>query len=185
MIRISIIILLSVICIQAKVIGQDYTGNTNNTSAPLPEKPTFGSKLFFGGGMGAQFGAVTYINASPLVGYRITPKLQAGVRGNYTYLSNRVVQNNILGGSLFSRYAIAPQLFAHVEYEELYFLNQPSVINPITAFLVGGGYSQKLGPRTFLNMVLLYDLRRSDNSPYSSPIVFRMGVTTGLGNFGF
>src|SRR5687768_12934957 len=49
----------------------------------------FVKKLTFGGNFGAQFGQVTFVDVSPLVGYRATDKLTVGIGGTYNFLDFR------------------------------------------------------------------------------------------------
>src|SRR5690625_7764740 len=44
-------------------------------------------KLFFGGNIGLSFGSMTYINLSPLIGYRFSKMLSAGIQINGVYES--------------------------------------------------------------------------------------------------
>jgi len=91
---------------------------TNENKA---QKPDFKSRLFFGGGFGLQFGSTTLIELSPLVGYMITPKFSVGISPTYKYYHYNApygaVNTNVFGGSIFSRYSIFQNVFAHVEYE--------------------------------------------------------------------
>ena len=56
----------------------DYTyareESNESTQEPAQQKSQFLDKLFVGGGLGAGFGNYTYINISPIIGYRVTPK---------------------------------------------------------------------------------------------------------------
>src|SRR5688572_2037774 len=91
----------------------------------VKEKVPFKDRIFIGGSLGLQFGSATYIDVSPLVGYQISKKLQAGVGVTYIYYKvkdsnyNYEYETSIYGGRLFSRYYILDNLFAHGEYEIL------------------------------------------------------------------
>lgn len=110
---------------------------TMNAQNPYQEKP-FASKLLFEGIVGLQFGTITAVEVSPMVGYKVTSSLVAGVGFTYQYsnypdfylnlengnLSDRKI--NIVGGRLFGRYYFADWfegllggLFVHGEYEHL------------------------------------------------------------------
>ena len=60
---------------------KSYSAFAQNPPRIKEEKPNwkFKDRIFVGGGVQAQFGTVTVIGASPIVGYTITPKLSAGV----------------------------------------------------------------------------------------------------------
>ena len=72
------ILCVSLFFVSKMTIGQNYGENN------MP-KQTFASHLFFGGGLGLQFGSMTLIEISPLVGYKITPKFSIGVSPTYKY----------------------------------------------------------------------------------------------------
>ena len=40
-------------------------------------------RIFYGGNLGLQFGTITFIDASPLIGYRLTDKLSLGTGISY------------------------------------------------------------------------------------------------------
>ncbi len=148
-------------------------------------------RIFFGGDLGIQFGTVTIINVSPLVGYRITPDLAAGIGITYQYYNDKRFDpdfsTSIYGGRIFGRYYILDNLFAHTEYEVL---NYDAVFvdgtgslfqDRITAnnIYVGGGYRQPLGGKANLELMILYNINESAQSLYENPII-RMGITVGI-----
>src|SRR5688572_11858407 len=77
----------------------------------------FSDRLFFGGNFGLQFGSYTYVDISPMVGYKITERLAAGVGATYIYYSvddhvyNLNYKTHIYGGSIFSRFRVTEQFF--------------------------------------------------------------------------
>ncbi|MBK7910954.1 MAG: hypothetical protein KA193_12825 [Bacteroidia bacterium] len=157
---------------------------------PAPsEGDRFIDRVFFGGNFGLQFGTQTIIEIAPIVGYRLTDRLAAGVGGKYIYYRYRSApfeySTNMYGGSVFARYNILENLFAYTEYEILN-LDAPDPLNPyrlrrtnVTSVFVGGGYRQMLGNNSSLNLMLLYNLNESTNSPYQNPII-RIGFGFGI-----
>jgi hypothetical protein len=114
-------------------------------------------------------------------------------------------KSNVYGGGVYLRYYLSSifdsfigNIFAHVEYEYLSFV-QPYVMSPvgkirdpygntyitgnstieINSLFVGGGYRQPIGNRVSMDLLILFNLNDSYNSPYSNPI-FRLGVGVGL-----
>jgi len=114
-------------------------------------------------------------------------------------------QSNVYGGRVYLRYYLRSlfdnffgNFFAHVEYEYLFY-TQPYSFDPggtiydpgwnrvskgrqnveISSVFVGGGYAQTLGGRAFMDIMILFNLNESYNSPYSNPI-FRIGFGVGL-----
>ena len=147
---------------------------------------SFTDRLFVGGGAGLRFGDITLVQATPIIGYRITNRFQAGVGITYIYLRDNVFkyQTSVYGGKLFSRYYFIPQLFGHTEYEQL----SLETISPTDGsleriwapgFLVGGGYQVNFGANSGFFMMLLIDLIQHPAYPYNNPIL-RGGVTFGL-----
>lgn len=148
------------------------------------DEVSFKDRLYFGGNFGLQFGSVTFIDVSPLVGYMITPKLSAGVGFTYQYYSftdpfSIKRSFNIYGGRLFGRYNISEQFFAYSEYESIgipYIASDNSEQRDwVPAFYVGGGYVQRFGNRGGIGITALYNLLYSDRAISNSPFTIRVG----------
>ena len=151
-------------------------------------------RIFFGGNFGMQFGTITNIEVSPLVGYHITPRLSAGLATRFEYFRDKGViypyETTIYGGSVFTRFVVIQNLgeglgigfntgvFAQAEYEMLS-LEREYFEPPYTgtgrflvhSVLVGGGIIQPIGRRSAFLVSVLYNLNESARSPYNNPIV--------------
>ncbi len=162
-----------------------------SSAQPPLEGEKFWDKVYFGGNFGLQFGDQTVVDVNPLIGYRVTEKLSVGITATYIYYKFRdpyytslSYSSNIYGGSIFARYFLLENIFAHVE-GELLNLEVPNPIlrrnvrEDIFGFYVGGGYRQPLGDRSSLNILLLYNLNDNANSPYQNPII-RIGFGFGI-----
>lgn len=155
----------------------------------LPKQQDGGSileKLYFGGNFGLQFGTITYIDVSPLVGYRITERISAGVGITYQYYHYKDksynFSTNVFGGRVFGRYLFTEHLLGHAEYEYLNleaFDLYPRRRVGVESLLAGGGYIQSFGTNSSFVALLLYNFTPSVYTPYSNPVI-RVGV-----NFGF
>ena len=164
----SIMVLLAV-CTPAK--GQYFENKKP------PEK--FKDKLFFGGGIGLQFGSVTQIEIAPLVGYRVTERFQPGVSLTYSYYSNKnytpTLNYYTYGGSAFLRFFLFEGLFAQAEAEalnvEAYYSPTQSERIWIGNYLIGGGYFQKIGNRGGMYILALWNLNQTQYTPYSNPVI--------------
>ena len=117
-------------------------------------------------------------------------------------------KSNVYGGRIFTRYYLSSlfdnalgNIFAHLEYEYLTYTRpyisagpppDGSIADPygywyrpgkqrmeFNSVFVGGGYSQPLGGKAFIEFMLLFNLNDSYMSPYSNPI-FRLGFGVGL-----
>ena len=173
-----------------------------NEEDPAVKDLQFNQRLVYGGGFGMQFGNVTLLDFSPSVGYRVSDQLTLGTGISYKY--NHIDQytldlntgswydynSNVYGGSVWGRYYILKNIFAHAEIEQLrinYRFTSVSSTEPtmvkdgvdVTSVLVGGGYRQPLGGRVFFNILVLFNLNETDFSPYNNPII-RAGISVGM-----
>lgn len=161
-------------------------------------------RWFVGGNIGLQFGYVTLIDISPYVGYMITDHFAMGVGATYKYYRIRDYffdpylnrwqhfRSHVYGGPVFARYYISRSFFAHTEYEFLRFRNEIYVQNPggqqydrkyqhvnVHSIFIGGGYRQHFGSGNAFEIMLLWNLNETPNSPYENPVI-RMGFSIGL-----
>lgn len=148
-------------------------------------KSSLWDKIYVGGNFGLQFGYYTYIDISPLVGYRITNRLSAGPGITYRFLKIRGYEpSSTYGGRFFARRTIGRQFFAHTEYESLNtqvpdFSGRDRFVRRwVPGFFVGGGIFQPIGERAAVVIYGLYNLLYDNlRSPYQSPWVFNVGIT--------
>lgn len=167
---------------QAALVHGQYTRDDGNMKQPDKEGGFSLDRVYIGGSLGAQFGTFTFINLSPDVGYWFTDRFAAGVGGRYMYFNDRVFNfsTTIVGGSVFGRYLITDEIFAHAEYEVINgrFDRMREESFNVHSLFVGGGYIQSFGDRFFSGIMLLYNINESIYSPYRNPII---RVTFGLG----
>lgn len=143
------------------------------------EKSSFADRLFFGGNINVNFGTVTVLGATPVVGYRITDKLSAGIGGTYVYYAENIpgygdFSTSLYGGNVFARYRITNEIFLQSEYHQIntevwQFSEFRRLWIPMA--YVGGGYRVPIGSNSGLLMMILYDLIGDPNSPYSNPMI--------------
>lgn len=147
------------------------------------DSTSFKDRLYFGGNFGMQFGTVTLIDFSPLVGVMITPKYSAGLGITYQYFKDRRYyggESSSYGGRLFNRYNVLPNVFLHGEYESLnyksYYYDTPRRIWSNALFLGGGYFAPFGGGRGGANFTFLYNVLHDNiRSPYGEPYVIRVG----------
>ncbi len=149
------------------------------------KKSKLKDKIYYTGNIGLSLGNNTNIMINPLIGYRVTEKYSAGIGINYQYVSNTVTDIHVYGGSVFNRYILTPEIFAHAEYETLTYKSDiigegTSGATTFPALLVGGGYRQSLGQRVSASAMILYDVLQHENSIYPDNIVLRGGVNLGF-----
>ena len=153
------------------------------------------NRLFTGGNLGAQFGTSTFLDISPILGYYITDKFSAGIGAIYQYAGYKDrtfpaynSNTSIYGGKLFLRYNIIESIFAHAEYEALNL--ETEYFDPMNyrhstprffvhSILIGGGYRQPIGDYSSINLMVLYNINETIDSPYRNPII-RMGFDIGF-----
>jgi hypothetical protein len=144
----------------------------------------FKDRLYFGGNFGMQFGTVTLLDFSPLVGVMITPKFSSGVGITYQYFDdNRYIggESSSYGGRVFSRYNVLPNIFTHAEFEFINFDNYNILEDRFeriwaNSLFLGGGYFAPFGPRGGANFTFLYNVLHDNlRSPYGEPYVIRVG----------
>jgi hypothetical protein len=152
------------------------------------EAPPLRERLFFGGNFGLQFGTVTDIQLSPVVGLWLLPRMAIAAGPNYRFYSYRSEKTNIYGGKAYTEFVIIKNLssvipmgtntgvFLHVEDEllslESDYWKYPPVFSKrfyLNTLLAGGGISQQIGQRASMNMMVLWALNDSGYGVYSYP----------------
>lgn len=185
-----ILILLS---INLALFSQENTSNTlqhNSTPLNQPVVKDFNNlkeRLYFGGNVGAWFGSTTYINLSPLVGYKVTKQFSIGTGFTYNYYSQtyrgQKFTSTIYGANIFARYLVLENLFAQVGWDRLSVADHNSpIINSrvwIDNILVGGGYRQKFSNNGSFVAAIYYNINQTPLSPYPNPII-QIGFNIGL-----
>lgn len=156
----------------------------------------FRERIFLGGNLGLQISNITtMVNISPLVGYRVTNRISSGVGLTYQYyrqsgwgnMAGFTSVTHLYGGSFFTRYRITRDFFIHAEAEALNLDSQLNwLVDPETTnrfweynYFVGGGYRAALSDKTFINLMVLYNLNNSSVVYFQNPI-FRIGVDVRL-----
>lgn len=171
--------------------AQDYGPDPGAKKIKDKEPKSFKDKLYYGGNVALQFGSsaggnYTFIEVSPLVGYRVTEKYSVGVGVNNVYYSNLYGSFYVYGGRVFNRYLITDNIFAHAEYLNLNFPVHLSGRKWYPRALLGAGYRYQIGGNVSLYAIALYDLLYPTYStstagyPYGSPWDIRIGFGIGF-----
>ncbi|MDD4575842.1 MAG: hypothetical protein PHI36_05385 [Bacteroidales bacterium] len=148
--------------------------------------------FFTGGNLGLQFGTYTAIDVSPILGYRFTENIAAGIGATYQYYRNgRYTPANttdIYGGRVFVRYYFLEKLFLHGEAELINFKKIELVPGIGTLqneriwennLFLGVGYRQLMGEFTSMHISILYNFNQGPYSPFSNPQI-RIGFDVSL-----
>lgn len=190
----NVLLITILFCLLSNAFFAQYTKEDEKPDKenPLADTP-FKDRLFTGGNLG--FGVsnnILYLDVSPIIGYKVTEKLGAGIGLRYSLIRNMFSKVNYTnyGGSVFARYKVIPQVFLHAELEGLRSYDYSSAsLKRAMAYMgfVGAGYS--IGEGFSFSLTVLYDLINHPNSPYQStyllgpagpPVIIRGGFTIGF-----
>jgi hypothetical protein len=163
------------------------------TPAPPAEKPKtpMQDRWFFGGGVGAAFGSVDYLEIAPLVGFRVVPRVDLGLQPFYRWTNDSryspSLETSDYGARLFARFRVVYNFFLEADYQFTSY-EYPNGFGGSTrasnnAFLAGAGYSMPVGRNVGLYFSALYDFTYNNDDPYypyDSPVQFQFGVAVGF-----
>jgi hypothetical protein len=154
------------------------------------EPPPIRERLFFGGNFGLQFGTITEIQVSPVIGFWVLPRMAVALGPDYRFYKYRDVRTSTYGGKGYLQYVVLRDInsviplgvhtgiFLHIEDELLnlessYWKNPPFTSERfyVNSVLAGGGISQQLGTRSSLNIMVLWVLNESGYDIYSNPVI--------------
>jgi hypothetical protein len=142
----------------------------------------------FGGGIGVGFGSNSafYLQASPRVGYKITDDLEGGVVGSVSWQTSDYYKSTMFGVGPFVNYYIVRSFYVGANLQQ-YFINYKDkfydykVNEQETALYLGGGYMQRIGSNSFMQLGLMYNVLWKENSSvFSSGLVPNIGFVVGL-----
>ncbi len=183
--------LCSIFCFFIIVAAANAQNNVDDDSDDYGGILPYRNSFFSGGSLGVQFGTITMIDVSPQFGYYPLEHIAIGTGFTYQYISDRryvpKLDVHVLGGRLFTRLylPVFDNLFAHLEYEYMtYKVNDPYQTTylewvSLNNFLAGVGYRQRIGGRSSINLMVLWNFNESQYSLYSNPVI-RIGADIGL-----
>lgn len=151
----------------------------------------FRNTMFTGGNLGLQFGTVTMVDISPQFGYYVLENISVGIGLTYQYIADRryvpTAQINVYGGRVFTNlhFPFYNSIYGHAEFE--YFLYNTNVFSAtgkkewieVPGYLLGIGYRQRVGGRSAINLMILWNFNESQYSLYRNPVI-RVGFDLGL-----
>ena len=152
------------------------------------EAPALKDRLFYGGNCSLQFGTITNIEISPIIGLWILPKLAVAVGPSYHYYKDNYTKTDIYGGRSYLQFVVFQDLdkfiplgihtsfYLHLEDEMLSldsrYWDNPSATTKrfmVNTVLAGVGISQQIGARSSVNLMVLWTLNDSGYQIYSNP----------------
>jgi len=150
--------------------------------------PPLKERLFFGGNFGLQFGTVTDIQVSPVVGIWLLPRIAVALGPDYRFYKYGNIRTSIYGGKAYTEFVIIQNLnsiipiggntgiFFHLEDEFLSLETDAWKFPPyltkrfsINTVLAGGGISQQIGRRSSMNFMVMWALNESVYDVYGNP----------------
>lgn len=155
----------------------------------LESEPTPVQRIFYGGDIGLSFGTMTYVSINPIVGYRVTNRLSAGVGVNYTFAKSHYYnyRGSMYGGNVFASFTVIKNLGEVLSfyqgsgillYGEYNIMNISSYydfpgtsIKYIASPMAGVAFQSPIGSRSYLLIMILFNFNESSISPYSNPII--------------
>jgi hypothetical protein len=190
----------------AQITPIDPDNSSSQSTAPLrhddaTDDNSLGNKFWdriqVGGNVGAGFGTFTYVDVSPLIGYRVTKTFTAGLGFTYQYVSVKDAtgyylnyKENIIGGRVYAEQNIFYGLFAHGEFEHLWVNFKPdepyiAEKDQFSSLPLGLGYNFTEGSRFSTYILVLYNVLFINDparytNPYNSPWIIRIGFNVGL-----
>ena len=151
------------------------------------QAPPLSERIFFGGNFGLQFGTITDIQVSPVIGVWLLPRLAVAAGPDYRFYKYQSDKTNIYGLKAYTEFVVVKDLgsvlpvgsntdiFLHIEDELLSLESKiwnTAILSKrfsINTILAGGGISQQIGRRSSMNMMVLWALNDSGYGVYSYP----------------
>ncbi len=137
------------------------------------------SRMYFGGALGMNFSNEnTNVIIQPLVGYRFTEILSAGVLFDYEYSKNGDFSSNTIGGGVFGQVdmPIIPNkigLSVHMEYDYLHRMYDTNGIKSSDndSYLPSGVGIFTYAGRSRISVLALWDLLHLGNDNSGTPTI--------------
>lgn len=156
-----------------------------STQIASPESRwTFGGYAGLGGAFGNGGGVSVYL--SPRVGYKVTENLETGLASNLTWSNSKYYSSTMIGVGPFANFYFSRNFFLSGMFQQ-YFTNQKNKVDDRkysgdeSALYLGGGYMQKLGERTYMQIGGMYNvLYDREKSFLGSGFIPSIGVVYGL-----
>ncbi|WP_374461785.1 hypothetical protein [Chryseobacterium taeanense] len=150
--------------------------------------PENNNRWTFGGGIGVGFGSNSafYLQASPRVGYKIINDLEGGILGSVSWQTSDFYRSTMFGAGPFVNYYFARSFYVSANYQH-YFINYKDKYYDFKmnkdedALYLGGGYMQRIGNNSFMQIGLMYNVLWKENSSiFSSGLIPNIGFVVGL-----
>ena len=155
----------------------DVEQDSSSTKEPKINPFKLKEKIYVGSGLNLLFGNRTLLYVSPMVGYDITPKFSTGVLTMYQYYRQNFGGGNYaylhsIGGGVFTRYRPIEQLILETSINTYLTTYNGVSTDKVKAnsWMVGLGYANSLGGKSYYQVLLSYDLFKNQDVP--EPLLF-------------
>ena len=150
-------------------------------------RPPLRQRMVYGGSMGLQFGTITNIQLSPVVGVWLLPRLMTAAGPTWQYYKDPLGKTSVYGGRSFARFMFIQDInklipvgmrlgfYLHAEYEALSLEDNFWLLNGSSSrfwehtALGGLGISQAFGIKSSFNITFMWTLTQSDFQIYDNP----------------
>lgn len=150
-----------------------------------------GSRITYGGSVnlgvsGGSGGAGISLGISPRVGYLLTNNLEAGLAGSINWGNNSYFSTTMAGIGPFANYYVSRSFFLNALYQHYFFSQKDKYYdlkysNNEAALYLGGGYLQRIGNSTYMQIGAMYNvLYKSNRSVFGTGFVPNIGLVVGL-----
>jgi hypothetical protein len=158
----------------------DVESDSSATKDPKINPFILKDKIYVGSGLNLLFGSTTFFYISPIVGYDITDKFSAGVVTMYQYYrqsygGGNYSSSNSFGLGVFARYRPISQLILETSlngYTTTF--NGSDKVNS-KSWMLGLGYANSMGKRSYYQFMVQYDLLKDYNVPEPAIVNFPGG----------
>ena len=165
-------------------VGVSAQIGTATTVSNADSKWTFGGYAGLGGAFGDGGGVSVYL--SPRVGYKVTENLETGLASNVNWSNSKYYSSTMVGVGPFVNYYFSRSFFLSGMFQE-YFINQKNKVDNLkysgdeAALYLGGGYMQRLGERTYMQIGGMYNvLYNKQKSFLGGGFIPSIGIVYGL-----
>ena len=171
------ILLLAAFSLDAQIATTAHTGSNES-------KWTFGGYAGLGGSFGNGGGVSVYL--SPRAGYKVTENLETGLAASLQWSNTDYYSSTMIGVGPFVNYYFSRNFFLSGMFQE-YFITQKNKVDNLkysadeAALYLGGGYMQKLGERTYMQIGGMYNVLYNKNKSFlGSGFIPSIGIVYGL-----
>ena len=171
------ILLLAAFSLNAQIATTAHTGSNES-------KWTFGGYAGLGGSFGNGGGVSVYL--SPRAGCKVTENLETGLAASLQWSNTDYYSSTMIGVGPFVHYYFSRNFFLSGMFQE-YFITQKNKVDNFkysgdeAALYLGGGYMQKLGERTYMQIGGMYNVLYNKNKSFlGSGFIPSIGIVYGL-----